>query len=189
MESHLEQVSVEIEENRVFLLGHIDERTNPEVWSELLAPVLKSQDYIHLHWEEVNMMNSSGVLAWLRFLKMHDVALVYQGCPPWLVGLFNSVGGFFPRPNIGVGSLFVPYFDLDIDDSEQVSMIIGSEVPLLLNYESMDGISLLKGRHMYDRRNVQPDFEPQRYFKFLVTHHEQFSKILMDISRSESTEP
>lgn len=127
------------------------------------------------------MMNSSGLLEWLRFSHSHNFPFVYEAAPSWLVGLFNSVGSFFQRPNIGITSMVVPYYDTQIDDSDMVLMQVGEDIPLLASYEGFDGMSLLKNRPLYADREVEPDFDPVRYFRFLAAQHQQFEAILKSL--------
>lgn len=112
---------------------------------------------VHIDLDGINLMNSSGVKRWFKFIEAipAESDIIYQKVPPIIVTQMNIVEGFLSN-NATVESFYAPYFDESKDQEVKKllkpSEIVNKKAPIIKNE---------------DGDELEFDALEETYFKFL----------------------
>ena len=136
-----------------------------KVISEGAKPPLK------VDFSKVSYCNSAGIIVWIRFLREVKVPFHYVNAPIWLINQFNMIRDALTNGSF-VTSFQAPYYCQKTQESRNVLLEVGKDVPLQKDY------STYKAAHrVIDGKDYEPDYNPQRYFYFISEHLQSFQGI------------
>jgi ABC-type transporter Mla MlaB component len=131
-----------------------------------------NEDVVSIDMSGIDLANSKGVVAWLRFLGSNDRKIKYVNAPIWLVEQFNIITSYFAGQSY-VESFQAPFYNSQTSKSESILLVVGKDVPLMKDYSKFD-INTLKSH----KPNYEPDFIPEVYFHFLANNYLRFKVII-----------
>lgn len=125
-----------------------------------------------MDFSKVTRGTSAGILVWLKFIKEIKSPIVYVNVPIWLVGQFSMIKGYFEFGSYA-REIYVPFFDLKSEQTVNVLMKVGSDIPILESYQDFK----------VDDREIsgaecEPDFVPAQYFSFIAENYSAFKKAI-----------
>ena len=106
--------------------------------------------------------NSYGLGFLVKAVTKHHGRLVYTRCPSWLVNVFSLVGPQLLR-NASIESVVAPFLDPSTGKSENIVLSLTKDIKAT---KSTQRVSLRPQIH--DGIVLQPEFEPQVYFGFML---------------------
>jgi len=153
--------------------GVLDEHTQFAPLRTLLsetAQALKGAR-VRLDLSQVKRANSVGILGWFKLVQGLGLSATYVNVPVWLAEQFNFADGL--RGDTFVESLLAPFYCPEDDTHAIVTLVVGTQVPLLDDYSDFEIRIPGEGGKV-----LEPDFEPEEYFAFLANYHDKFAKVL-----------
>ena len=138
----------------ISLTGIVDEDFEYE-------PLLENPGKIYkIDFNELKMINSTGIREWIRFVEKLGSAVEFQyfNCPHIIIQQMNMVAGFLTK-NAKVLSFYAPYFCEETDEEEHI-LLQSSEIK---NFKAP--LRTIK----VDGQEVELEFDAieDQYFKFL----------------------
>lgn len=84
-------------------------------------PQMRATQTLTVDFHAVTFMNSSGILVWLRWIRLYanTPKILLINCPSVVITMINTVRDFLP-PNGRVKSFFVPYSNEDGDEFKEL---------------------------------------------------------------------
>jgi hypothetical protein len=115
---------------------------------------------LHLHLDELTMINSAGIRKWLQWVGGH-IGESWQvwGCPPHLINQLNMIQGFLPT-KAKVQSFYVVYY----------SVITNEQFKLLIDRDKWDQENAIEVPVDSLGNPMEPDFLEDTFFKFRLRH-------------------
>lgn len=138
----------------VFISGPLNEDANFQ--SVQLPP----NSPLHLHLDELTMINSTGIRNWLQWVSEHaNASWKVWGCPPHFINQLNMIEGFLPT-KARVQSFYVLFYS--DSTSEQMQMLIDRD-----QWEQKKTIEAPLDKL---GNPMEPDYLEDRFFKFSLRH-------------------
>ncbi len=150
------QIRVETEHDgiHVFISGPLTEHAS--FHSVQVPPDL----IVHLHLDDLTMINSSGIRKWLQWVGAHmGESWKVWGCPPHFINQLNIIEGFLPL-KAKVQSFYVGYYSESTN--EQIQLLIDRD-----KWEQENAIEIPIDK---SGNKMEPDFLEDIYFKFRLRH-------------------
>jgi hypothetical protein len=142
--------------------GVLDENASMTSVRGLVEKALanSSDGAVRLDFGNVKRANSIGILAWAKFVDSTAFRFVYVNAPKWLVEQFNLCG--LLKTDGKVESFQAPFYNCDNDKHEDVTLVVGKDVPVQDDYSSFEIVCTAA-----DGTKLEADFEPAEYLNFL----------------------
>jgi hypothetical protein len=158
-----------IKDSTVEFGGYLDERSSLDVMLKGLqqAAAGAQGSKIRVDFSKVKKANSVGILSWAKVIDLAKMPLVYVAAPEWLVEQFNLSD--LLRYGSIVESVQAPFYCPDTDTREMVTLVIGKDVPVQKEYQSLQ-----LQKQSPSGALLEADFEPYEYFHFISRDLQKF---------------
>ncbi|MEI7973222.1 MAG: hypothetical protein WCH11_02520 [Bdellovibrio sp.] len=145
--------------------GVLDERISVKDFQRVIE--VRSNP-VEFDFNSVSRSSSSGILEWMKFIKLYSGHFYYVNCPVWLINQFNSMSDLLKRGESAVLSFWAPYF-CEADESNQYILFrIPKDIPFSGDFKP---VPIQEGG-----KEFAPDFIPSRYLRFIVLNAEGFQE-------------
>jgi hypothetical protein len=158
-----------IKNNTVEFGGCLDERSSLDQLLRGLQQAASGANggKVRVDFSKVKKANSIGILSWAKVIDTAKMALVYVAAPEWLVEQFNLSD--LLRYGSVVESVQAPFYCADTDSREMVTLVIGKDIPLQKEYNSLQ-----LQKQSQTGALLEADFEPYEYFHFITRDLQKF---------------
>ncbi len=118
-----------------------------------------------VYFDQVQRVNSSGLLIWVKALRLYKEMFYYCKAPEWLVGFFNERNSEFLLRG-KVRSFFAPFFDQKNGVSKVILIHVNDLDPNPQSEDDLEKINWHKQPGV--TRDLIIDFDPAEYLHFLL---------------------